>query len=207
MIRINLLKPERRESHKAEVAPPPGHRERKKLQTPGPGLIFLLLIIIAGALFINQRKALSKEQSLLKEAKAEKKKFKDVGNLLDQLEQQKNLFEKKIKLIEELKSRQETAVVIMNELSKNIPDWIWLKETTYSKQTVSIKGAALSNNLISDFLRNLENCPYFTNVNFNSSTQRKVKNTQYFDFSLTAKYVVPSDAKPSSEEDTTREKK
>lgn len=205
MIRINLLKPERRESHEAEVAPPSEQREKKMLQAPGPGLIFLLLIIVVGVLFITQRRALSKEQNLLREAKAEKKKFKDVGSLLEQLEQQKSLSEKKIKLIEELKSRQETAVTILNELNKIVPDWVWLKETTYSKQTVSIKGAALSNNLISDFLLNLENCLYFTNVNFNSSTQRRARNTQYFDFSLTAKYVVPSDTKPSSEEDTTRE--
>lgn len=206
MIRVNLLKPEKSEAHQAEVAVSPHAKETKKSQNL-TGMIFLLLIIVMGALFFNQRKAFPRERRLLKEAQAEKKKLKDVLTKLEKLEAQKSLFEKKIALIEDLKSNQDAAVAIMNEMSKNIPEWVWLKETSYSNKTVKIKGAALSNNLIADYIFTLEKSSYFTDVNLISSTQKKEKTSQFVEFSLTTKYILPWASKTSSKEREERENK
>lgn len=206
MIRVNLLKPEKREAHEAPVAVSPQAKETKKSQNL-TGMIFLLLIIVMGALFFNQRKAFPRERRLLEEAQAEKKKLKDVLTKLEKLEAQKSLFEKKIALIEDLKSHQDAAVAIMNEMSKNIPEWVWLTETSYSDKTVKIKGAALSNNMIADYIFTLEKSPYFTDVNLISSTQKREKNNQFVAFSLTTKYVLPWASKTSSKESEERENK
>lgn len=204
MIRINLLKPERKEIKEALVSAPPEYRAPKK--QPLPALIFLLLIVIIAALFLFQKKAITNEQSLLRNAQEEKKKLQDVVAKLDQLEQQMNLFKKKIDLIQQLKNRQQTAVRIMDELSKNLPEWVWLTEANFDKQSVQIKGNALSNNLIADYISNLEKSPFFNDVSLLSSTQKSVRNNQFLEFSLTADFVLPSE-QASAEEATSREKK
>jgi type IV pilus assembly protein PilN len=200
MIRINLLKPERKEIGETPVAPVPEFKEKK--QQPFAALIVLLALVVIVALFFYQRNALTKENNLLREAQAEKKSLQDVVVKLEELEKQKSLFERKIRVITQLQSRQENAVIIMDELSKHLPDWIWLTELSFSAQQIAVKGRAVSNNLIADYIFNLEESPYFRNVNLISSTQRRVRNNQYLEFSLTATFVGPSLTSLASEEQT-----
>lgn len=205
MIRINLLKPEKKELKETPAIPIPEAKVQKKI--PAFSLILLLLIIAVFALFLFQKRVINKEKNLLREAQEEKKQLQDVLVKLDKLEEQKRIFEKKIDLINQLKSFQEVAVKIMDELSKNIPEWVWLTETTYNNQAVKIKGNALSNNLIADYIFNLENSPYFSNVNLISSTQKRTKNNQYLEFSLTTQYVLPEVISATSGESGQKQRK
>ncbi len=204
MIRINLLKHEKKELEETAAAAPPKLKKERKI--PVFSVIFIVLVIAVFMLFFLQRTAMNRERNLLKEAQEEKEQLQDVLVKLEKLEEQKSLLERKIKLINLLKSFQEVAVKIMDELSKNIPDWVWLTETKYSEQTVEIKGNALSNNLIADYILNLENSPYFNNVNLISSTQKTIRNDQYLEFSLTAQYVLPEESS-SKKESSEKEKK
>ncbi|MEA3422050.1 MAG: PilN domain-containing protein, partial [Acidobacteriota bacterium] len=158
------------------------------------------------AFFLLQRKTLTTEENLLVEAKQEKRTLEDILVKLDILQQQRDLFERKINLINQLKSHQGTAVTIMDQLSKNIPDWVWLSEANYNNQIINIKGMAFSNNLIADYIYNLENSPYFSNVNLISSIQRTIQNNRCVEFSLNATYVLPPGVMSSSEEITQKEK-
>jgi len=189
MIRINLFKPEKKEIRRAPDAPSPQFKEKKS--QPLFGLIFLLLIVVVIAGYLWQRKTFIEEQDLLEKAQVEKRELQDVLVKLDQLEQQKTILERKMNLINQLKARQGIAVKIMDELSKQIPDWVWLTEVSYNGQSVKLKGKAFSNNLIADYIYNLEESPYFSGVNLISSTQRRVKNNEYLEFSMNANFVPP----------------
>jgi len=204
MIRINLLKPETKIIKKpSEILPLEFKEEKKK---PLGSLIFLLLIIVCVAFFLLQRKTFTSEENLLIEAKQEKRNLEDVLVKLDTLQQQRDLFERKINLINQLKFQQGTAVTIMDQISKNIPDWVWLSEANYNNQIVNIKGLALSNNLIADYIYNLENSPHFSNVNLISSTQRTIQNNRCVEFSLNATYILPPGVMSSSEEISQKER-
>lgn len=192
MIRINLLKPEKREIRETSTIAAPVIRGKKKPSLFG--LIYLLLIVILVVLFINQKNILSNEQELLQAVQREKQELKDVETKLQELENQKNLLERKINLINDLKARQDIAVKIMDELSRNIPDWVWLNEASFSGREIQIKGRALSNNLIADYIFNLEESPYFHNVELISSTQRRERNDQFLEFSLTLNYILDQDS-------------
>jgi len=89
----------------------------------------------------------------------------------------------------------------MDELSKHIPYYVWLSEATYDEQKVHIKGKALSNNLIADYIYSLETSPYFVNVNLLSSTQKTSRDNQYLEFALNASYVVQPAAESLSGKD------
>jgi type IV pilus assembly protein PilN len=197
MIRINLLKPERKEIRETSIAPTPEFKEKR--QQPFAALIVLLALVVIVGLFFYQKDALTKENVLLRDAQAEKKSLQDVVVKLDELQKQRNLFERKIRVITQLQSRQENAVIVMDELSKHLPNWVWLTELSFSAQEIRVKGRAVSNNLIADYIFNLEESPHFRNVNLISSTQRRVRNNQYLEFALTAIFVGPSLTSPASE--------
>jgi type IV pilus assembly protein PilN len=182
MIRINLLKPEAKELPAEEI--------RREIKPPKMSLIYLLVVFAAAALFFYQRSAFNKENNLLEAAQVEKNKLSDVLGKLEEAQKLKSLFERKINLINQLKPQQHIAVTIMDELSKHIPYYVWLSEATYDKQTVHLKGKALSNNLIADYIYSLETSPYFSNVNLLSSTQRTTRNNQYLEFAINASYVL-----------------
>ncbi len=193
MIRINLLKPEAKEL--------PAEEARREIKPPKMSLIYLLVVFAAAALFFYQRSAFNKEGGLLEDALAEKNKLSDVLGKLEEAQKLKSLFERKINLINQIKPRQQVAVRIMDELSKHIPYYVWLSEATYDNQKVHIKGRALSNNLIADYIYSLETSPYFINVNLLSSTQRTSRDNQYLEFALNATYVAqPAPESPSGED-------
>jgi len=193
MIRINLLKPEAKELPSEEV--------RREIKPPRMSLIYLLVVFAAAALFFYQRSAFNKENNLLEAAQVEKNKLSDVLGKLEEAQKLKSLFERKINLINQLKPHQQVAVRIMDELSKHIPYYVWLSEATYDKQTVHIKGRALSNNLIADYIYSLETSPYFFNVNLLSSTQRTVRDNQYLEFAINASYVLQPQSESQSGKD------
>jgi type IV pilus assembly protein PilN len=182
MIRINLLKPEAKELPAEEI--------RREIKPPKMSLIYLLVVFAAAALFFYQRSAFNKENNLLEAAQVEKNKLSDVLGKLEEAQKLKSLFERKINLINQLKPQQHIAVTIMDELSKHIPYYVWLSEATYDKQTVHLKGKALSNNLIADYIYSLETSPHFFNVNLLSSTQRTTRENQYLEFAINASYVL-----------------
>jgi len=187
MIRINLLKPEKKEVRETPSAAPVEVKEKAK----PPYFALLILLAIGGAvvLYFIQNKALAEEQAKLDAALQEKRDLQYVMVKIDELEQQKQLLMRKINLIKRLKAQQGSAVTIMDELSRNLPDWLWLTETNFAGDVVRIKGKSLSNNLLADYIFNLKESPSFTNVNLISSTLRRVRNSQYLEFSLTATFA------------------
>lgn len=183
MIRINLLKPETRELK--EPGTPSGVPEFKPKKKANLGnLIFLALIVGLGAFYYLQKKAFDNENALLAAAQQEKQQLQYVTAKLEELKLQKASLERKINLINDLKAQQDLPVKIMDELSRNLPDWVWLTEMTYNAKGIQIKGKALSNNLIAEYIANLENSPDLMNINLVSSTQRKVQKSEYYEFSL-----------------------
>jgi len=194
MIRINLLKPESKEFREGPAAPGPEIRAKKAF--PLTSIFILLLIAVLAAAFFLQKGMISRERDRLQTAQAEKKKLEYVIAKLAELENQKAVFERKISLINQLRAQKDSAVVILDELSKNLPDWVWLTEVSFQGQLIQIKGNSLSNNLIADFIYNLENSAHFATVNLISSTQRTGRSAQFLEFSLTLNYVLPEGAQP-----------
>lgn len=194
MIRINLLKPEAKEIK--EGPPLPGPEVRPKKPFPLGTLVVLLIILILAAAFILQKRMISQEKTRLAVAQAERTKLQYVTAKLEELEKRKALFERKISLIRDLKAQQDIAVKILDELSRRLPEWIWLTELSFQGKTISLRGNAISNNLIADYIYNLQNCPDFSNINLISSTQKTSRNTQFLEFSMTLNYVLPASALP-----------
>jgi len=195
MIRINLLKPESKEVGEAKPAAPVEVKPRAKLGNLGV-LILVLAVAGLGAYYFIQKQKMDGERELLARAQQEKEKLQYVIQKLDEVQKQKANLERKITLINWLKAQQDRPVRLMDTLSRTIPDWVWLTEATYGPQGVQIKGKALSNNLIADYMSSLEASPVLTNIYLVSSTQAASGKEQVLDFTLLAAYEVPPNMPP-----------
>jgi Tfp pilus assembly protein PilN len=185
MIRINLLKPETKDIRET-VAIPMISEERGKTGPSLGNLIFVLLVIGLGMFYFLQAKAFNRENTLLAKARQEKSQLQYVEAKLEEQRKARESLERKITLIESLNAQRGLAPRIMDELSRRIPEWLWLSEVVYDDKGIQIKGRALSNNLISDYIGSLEASPQIMNVNLVSSTQKTAKGDQYLEFFLKA---------------------
>jgi Tfp pilus assembly protein PilN len=193
MIRVNLVKAEKKEIEETIL---PDTAKFKKKKAPLGNILLVLAVVVVGALAYLQKTGLDTERALLEEARAEKIKLQPVGAKLDLVEQQKAFLEKKIGLINGLKARQGGAVRIMEEISQDLPDWVWLTEASLRPQGLELKGRALTNIQISDFMRNLEKSGLFENVGLVGSTQRTTGANSYLEFTLTAGVAAPAVPRP-----------
>jgi len=185
MIRINLLKPESKDIREQVTAPGDIPDGGKKGPNVG-SLVILLLVIGLGAFYFFQKKAFDRENALLAVARQEKAQLQYVEAKLEEQKKAREALDRKITLIETLNAQRDMAPRLMDELSRRLPDWVWLSDLTYDDKGIQIKGRALSNNLVSDYMTNLEASPQIMNVNLVSSTQRTAQGDQYLEFSLRA---------------------
>jgi type IV pilus assembly protein PilN len=201
MIRVNLIKADRKDSGDrfpagedadagrrkagtAKKAPAKSDEPRKK--TPLGNLIIALAVVLLGGLALLQSRSLARERTLLSAAQEEARRLQPVVDKLDEIEWQKLYLEKKVGLIRDLRAQQGQAVGIMDAVSRNIPEWVWLTELALSKTGVLIKGRALSNVLVSDYVRSLEQSGLFAAVGIGNTQQRTGASSSYLEFILNA---------------------
>jgi type IV pilus assembly protein PilN len=185
MIRINLLKPETKDIREPISAPGAAEEPTKKGPNLG-NLIFLALVIGLGAFYFFQQKAFRRENALLATARQEKAQLAYVEEALQKQRAARESLDRKITLIESLNAQRDMAPRLMDELSRRLPDWVWLSEIVFDAKGLQIKGRALSNNLVADYIAGLESSPQIMNVNLVSSTQKTAQGDQYLDFTLRA---------------------
>ena len=185
MIRINLLKPETKDLKEPISAPGTADETPKKGPNLG-NLIFLALVIGLGAFYFFQQKAFRRENALLATARQEKAQLAYVEAALQKQQAARESLDRKITLIESLNAQRDMAPRLMDELSRRLPDWVWLNEIVFDAKGLQIKGRALSNNLVADYIAGLESSPQIMNVNLVSSTQKTAQGDQYLDFTLRA---------------------
>jgi Tfp pilus assembly protein PilN len=185
MIRINLLKPETKDIREQVVAV--GAQEVKDKKAPNIGnLVFLLLVIGLGAFYFLQQKAFDRENSPLAAARQEKAKLATVEARLEEQKRIRESLDRKITLIESLNAQRDLTPRLLDEFSRRLPEWVWLTEVVYDLKGIQIKGKALSNNLIADYIASLESSPQIMNVNLIASTQRTAQRDEFLEFSLRA---------------------
>jgi len=195
MIRVNLLKTDIKGGDKrapagAPAVEPDEEKVAKPKKTNTINLIIFLAIAIIGALAFLQTKSIDTEKALLSEAQDQKRILAPVLQKLEMEEQQKEFLESKIGLIEELRGRQSVPLQVLDALSRNLPDWVWLLEANLHATTLEIKGRALSNIQISEYMNSLLKSGLFSDVSINSTQQVSVGNNVFQEFNLTALFPV-----------------
>jgi type IV pilus assembly protein PilN len=191
MIKINLLRPE-----KKEVAAGGGttiglSEEARPSKISVPALVAAIAITVGGIglMYFLQSSTLSFEKKQLEERMLRKAELEKVLAKLSEIEMTKKELDNKIKIISDLKLRQKDAVYMMDKMSRSLPEWVWLTSLSFTGGAVSISGKALSNNLIADLINNLQNSNWFTNVQLTSTVRKRESGIDIFEFRISCVFI------------------
>jgi type IV pilus assembly protein PilN len=180
MIKINLLgSPRAKKVKKAS-------RAQTQIILGGVVLLISLLVTLYGWHWLNGKIELKSEEKSKKDKElvALKEKVKEVENL----ESVKKALEEKVRIIDQLKKNQSGPVHLLDELSKTLPDRVWLISFSESNGSVDLDGKAMSNAELVAFVWNLSHTPLFSNVQLVESRSASEANTEVFSFKMKFQY-------------------
>jgi len=196
MIKVNLLSPERKEVGGGGESSAFVQEERPKGISKGAILGAVLVTIgVIAFLYFTQASAVTSTRSLLEEKKARKAELDEVLKTIDKLEKTKTKLDKKVKIITELKAKQQDAVRMMDEVSKALPDMVWLTKLSFTDNVLKLEGSALTNDLIADFINSLKASNFFFNEQFDGSNRKLDGGIDIFSFKLTLQFINTAEEK------------
>jgi Tfp pilus assembly protein PilN len=187
MIKINLLA--ERKAAKAKAA------TSLNFEMGGSQNILLAGIIVVGLLVASgwwwaRNAELNRVQQAKITAEAELKRLEEVRKKAEAFKTQKELLERKINLITELKKKQAVPVHILDQVSRNLPEFMWLDSLTANSNAINIVGKATTYNAVSNLYDNLRASGQFSDVVLGKTTEI----TEGVSFSLTCRYAPPGAA-------------
>lgn len=130
------------------------------------GDILLLAVLAVALLGIGTRWLLLKnERDHLREVEREKRVQRDelqpYIQKVQELEAKRDQLRHKISVINNLKQNQRGPVRIMDEVSRALPDLVWLTKMTMRGNNLTISGVAMDETAVANYISNLDSSPFF----------------------------------------------
>jgi type IV pilus assembly protein PilN len=173
MIKVNLLSPEKKDvAGRAEGAPAADEIRERKIEVGAAVAAAVITVGLIGFLYFSQSHRLDSRTRSLAERKARKTELENVLVTLEDLE----------------KAKKQT-VFMMDELSRILPDWVWLTKLSFAGGVLNLSGRARTNHLIANFIDNLQSTNHFTNITLNSTQRAVISGIEIFNFSLNCRYL------------------
>lgn len=134
------------------------------------GLLIAGIVVAGGWYFLENRK-LSERQDLLVQKQAEAKRLEAIIKEVDNYKKQKESLKTRIDLINQLKQNQKGPARLMDRISQDLPDLVWLDKMSVIGNTVTLDGRGLNPNAIANFVESIKNDPMFEEPDLGSVTQ------------------------------------
>jgi type IV pilus assembly protein PilN len=194
MIRVNLIAVERDRGRKRIVI------TAAQKVTAGAVLILIATVVIVGwwAWSLRQRSLALDEE--LARVEAETRQFRPVLEQMRRFESQKALLQQRVTLIEQLRKGQSAPVHLLDEISRSLPDRLWLRDVTQNGADFTISGLTDSLTAVSDFVANLEDTRWFLRPVeiVDSQVQSDAQAGDLIRFQIKAQFVDPTAAAPAA---------
>jgi type IV pilus assembly protein PilN len=202
LIKINLVR-EGRAVRGTGVAPVAA---AAAVTTPGIGTnvnnIIVLAFVVLGALaaggyYFYYKRELAAKQATVEQKAQEAQKLEAIINEVQDYQNRKNSLQQRIDLINQLKQNQKGPVRIMDQISRDLPDLVWLDSMDISGGRIAINGRGLNPNAIALFVENIKKDPYFEEPSLGTMTQiSQVPLVYSFDMNFAFSYAPKTAAPP-----------
>jgi type IV pilus assembly protein PilN len=156
MIRINLLAVERERTKRSGALIPAAHRV-----TIAASLIVLATFLGVGWWFWSLRQTSARLDADIAKGEVETQQLRSVLAQVQKFEARKAQLQQRVALIEELRRGQNGPVHLLDEISRAVPDRLWLTEMSQKGDDFIIAGMTTSLTGLSDFIGNLESSKWF----------------------------------------------
>ena len=150
MIKINLLSVEReRTKRKAKF-------QVGQKVTVGCSLILVAAALVVGWWFWSLQRASADLDQQIADAERETQRLQSVIQQVAQFEARRAQLQQRVTLIEELRKGQTGPVHLLDQISKALPEAMWLTDLKQAANDITVEGRCTSLNSLSDFVSALE---------------------------------------------------
>lgn len=184
MIRINLVAPEKKAKAKDKgPALPAGALQSYLLLALFAGGA---LVLCAGAWWLQSNKLRDLETRIAADEKR-RKDLEAIEQQVNQFQQKKATLENKVLVIEQLRLAQRSPVHMLDEVSKALPDYVWLTSLDENRGAMRFAGQSNSLAAVADFISGLQRSGWFPQVDLGTSQQAQ----NLVNFTLTGTFRDP----------------
>lgn len=131
----------------------------------------ILGIVVAGGWWFLVNRKLNERKEMVAQKQVEAQRLEQIIKDVEDYQKQKDSLQKRIDLINQLKQNQKGPVRLMDRVSQDLPDLVWLDRMTVSGGLVTIDGRGLNPNAIANFVENIKNDPMFEEPDLSSVLQ------------------------------------
>jgi len=171
-MRINLLAPERATKKKTGGGGP-------SMPSAGALQSYLLLALFAGGaavlcagLWWLQSNKLADLDTRIAADQKRQKELEAIKKQVDEFQMKKATLENKVAVIEMLRTAQKSPVHMLDEVSKSLPDYVWLAQMDETRGSVRFSGQSNSLAAVADFISSLQTSGWFPTVELVSTKEQ-----------------------------------
>jgi Tfp pilus assembly protein PilN len=189
MIRINLLPREERQTRRSFTMP--------KMGAVVPVLVLVGVAALFGAFSVIQTLQVGRLKTDIARARADAEKLRPQIQTIQELTQKREELQRRLGVISTLDKNRLWRVKLVDELSRCVPDHLWLaayEET--GPDAVKIDGVTFSNLLVADFMSRLEASPLYGQVDLIVAEKGTIDQRNVVKFTVTAKMTFQPAAAP-----------
>ena len=203
MIKINLSREGRGSARAASAAPGAGAGMAAAPANVNNILVVSLLVLgllIGGgwtALKWNER---NKKQATVNSMQAEADNLRKIIEEVERFERRRDSLEKRIALINQLKQNQKGPVRLLDHISRDLPDLVWLDSMALAGSQITISGRTLNPNAAATFVENIKADPMFDEPEFNtlSAEAGGTSGVNVYRFEMRFNFRYLADAEPAA---------
>jgi type IV pilus assembly protein PilN len=200
LIKINLVREGRAVRGAGAPAAAPG-----VAAAAGPGNlnnIVIVGLVIVGAVislgyWLYAKRNLANTQATMEQRKLEAQKLEAAISAVNDFQKKKDNLQKRIDLINQLKQNQKGPVRIMDQVSRDLPDLVWLDTMNITSGHISLNGRGLNPNAIALFVANVKQDPFFEEPKVGTITLQSPNPPVYvFDMNFGFTYAPKTPGQP-----------
>lgn len=191
MIKINLLAEGKR--------PVLARKSRSPLGVGGGGADTSNLLLVSGVVlgllaaggwFFWVSSRLKQKEREVAAAEREVEELKQVIKEVEEYKIKKADLERKIDVINGLKANQRGPVQIMDQVSRSLPELLWMGNLDVTPTTINLKGSAFNMSAVANFIDNLDKVDEFAEPILQDATQKAAKGarSEVYDFKVAVGY-------------------
>lgn len=173
MIRINLL-------------PVRAAQKKERLRSQGMILVLSVVGVVAACalVWMSLSGKVDKVKSEVRAKNAEIARLqKTIGDVKD-IEAKKAELKAKLDVLAKLKANRSGPGRLLDELSRVIPEKVWIKSFSEAAGAISISGTGLTEESVADFIAALEKSKFYMNVELDVMEQKEIAGRSLQSFSI-----------------------
>ena len=171
------------------------HRQIKRAERQRQFNLMLVATVVAGGAivfmgqtFINTKISAQAERNhRLDEANA--KLDKEIAAIQELKAQIQDVLARK-QVVENLQSNRSQAVVVLDEISRQLPEGMYLKSIKQKDNSINLQGIADTNARVATLVRNLSSSQWMESPNLIEIKSTQINNLKYNDFTMSVNLKV-----------------